>query len=127
MARGGWSRSPAGFAKIIEADLTDMVKEITLEAFGMIIRLSPVDTGAFRANNRLSVGGADDSYSEAETGMANQAEARATIQALRVPFTTIYITNSLPYAVALEEGGSQQAPAGVYAVTANNLRERYSR
>lgn len=127
MARRGWSRSLSGFVRQVERDLTERMQEIVLDAFGMIIRLSPVDTGAFRGNNRLSIGAPSDSYDLSATGTENERQAQATMQALRVPFTVAYITNNLPYAEKLESGSSQQAPAGVYAVAANSLREKYGR
>lgn len=37
------------------------------------------------------------------------------------PFTTVYIHNSLPYALRLENGWSTQAPTGMVAVTVNSL------
>lgn len=122
-----WSRPLSGFARQVERDLSDRVREIALDAFGMIIRLSPVDTGAFRGNNRMSIGSPDESYDLSATGTENERQAKAVMQALRVPFTTVYIQNNLPYADSLERGSSTQAPQGVYAVTSNNLREKYGR
>lgn len=127
MATYSWNVDPQKFIQVAENDLTDMVKTISLDAFGMLIRMSPVDTGAFRGNHRLTIGQASDSYDTSSTGTTNQTEAQARIAALNVPFTTVYIQNNLPYANRLENGWSQQAPTGVYANTFNSISQKYGR
>ena len=127
MARYSWDIDPQKFIQVAENDLTDMVKTISLDAFGMIIRMSPVDTGAFRGNHRLTIDKQSDNYNLTSTGTTNQTQARARIAAINAPFTVVYIQNSLPYAERLENGWSQQAPTGVYANTYNSISQKYGR
>tara|TARA_B100000929_G_scaffold168049_1_gene133075 strand:+ start:141 stop:554 length:414 start_codon:yes stop_codon:yes gene_type:complete len=132
--RKGWSKSLSGFARQVERDLTDMQKRVATEALQMVILGSPVDSGAFRGNHRVSVGSPDTSFDESAVasqppkgGMDNETFNReaAKIAPMHVPFTVIYIQNNLPYAERIEVGSSDQAGEGVYAVAANTLREKY--
>lgn len=126
MAGATWDIDPASFAGVAEDDLLTMVRIITLDAFGMIITMSPVDTGRYRGNHRLTIGSPSDATT-GNTGLSNQTEAQSDIAALHVPYTTVYIQNGLPYAEVLENGSSTQAPAGIYQVTFNSMAQRYGR
>lgn len=137
MARGGWSRAPSGFAEIVEADLTQHVKRVAAEGLQMVISGSPVDTGSYRANHRVSVGspdnGVDTDAAQASpgrgsfTGVASYEDGMQKIAALNVPFTTVFIQNNIAHGTAIENGSSDQAGEGVYSVAANSLREKYGR
>lgn len=126
MAGATWSIDPSKFIGVAEDDLLTMVRIITLDAFGVIIRMSPVDTGRYRGNHRLTVGQPSDATTN-NTSLSNQSEAQSTIAALNVPYTTVYIQNGLPYAEALENGSSTQAPQGVYETTFNSMGQKYGR
>lgn len=86
-------------------------KKVTMEAFGQLIRTSPVDTGRFRANWNCAVGIPDTSTREA-TSSGGEIEALGKLGALK-PYGITYLDNALPYAEALENGSSRQAPAGM--------------
>jgi len=82
---------------------------------GVIFR-SPVDTGRFRNNWQLTLG--RPARGEVNAGGYFQAAASGTARALQAkPGQDIWITNNVPYAEALEEGHSGQAPAGVVGPT----------
>lgn len=119
----GWSKPLSGFAREVEQEQNRRLRATALQALSGVIERSPVDTGAFRGNNRLTVGSRDDGYNLEATGRYNEQQAQARIAATREPFTVIYIQNNLPYAEELENGSSTQAPQGVYAITFNSLRE----
>lgn len=93
-------------------------RETTLLALASIVSKSPVDTGRFRGNWQT----APDAPPSGEVGppykdgTALAVEANARLRDLK-PFGTTYITNNLPYAERLENGYSQQAPAGMVALT----------
>lgn len=131
MARKGWSKSLSGFAREVEQTQNKRLRAAALQALTGVIERSPVDTGAFRSNNRVSVGSPDDGYDESATdatGDATQAEGLQIIGQVRDAFGVIYVQNNLPYAEALENGHSKnQAPSGVYAITFNDLREGIDR
>ena len=122
MARKGWSKSLSGFAREVEAEQNKRLRATDLQALNGVIERSPVDTGAFRGNNWLTVGERDDGYNLDANGIYNQQQANARLAAIKSGFEVIYIQNNLPYAEKLENGSSTQAPAGVYAITFDNLR-----
>ena len=122
-----WDSNPTEFLRTVESDMTSMVKEITLYAFGQLIHLSPVDTGAYRSNHRLTLGAPDDGYDTSITDQRNLAQAKDEVARLKIPYTVAYLQNSLPYAPALEGGSSEQAPGGVYGVAFNSILEKYGR
>jgi hypothetical protein len=98
--------------------------------------MSPVDKGLYRASHTLTIyePSAAAPYGEDATGgkMAKEAgeqmqKALATLaDGLKIPNKglSVFITNNLTYASALEHGSSLQAPAGVYALV-EKLAEHY--
>lgn len=126
MAKRGWSTPPSLFAGVVEEQLSQRVRVIAIALLNEIVLRSPVDTGRFRGNNIVSVG------TPVYTNTVNVDPSGAeTIQAgVRAvtglePYTQVFIQNNLPYAVPLEDGHSQQAPAGIYAVSFNGVAEAY--
>jgi hypothetical protein len=96
------------------------MREATVQAIEEIVKLSPVDTGLFRANWQFSAG-------SPATGVVNRldptgsgtiasesSKARATLRYN----SNAYFVNNLPYAQALEYGSSRQAPHGMIRLTA---------
>lgn len=75
-----------------------------------VIARSPVDTGRYRASHQSSEG-------EPSTAIGPGTQLRIT-QA----YGRSYLANNLPYAVPLENGHSKQAPAGVYAISIEEVR-----
>ncbi|MFZ5669125.1 MAG: HK97 gp10 family phage protein [Pseudomonadota bacterium] len=97
----------------------EVVRGVTLELASRIIVRSPVDTGRFRANWRLGVGGPVSGTLET-TDKDGQGALSGVAAALpqRAAGTVLYLTNNLPYAWRLENGWSGQAPIGMVAITA---------
>lgn len=132
-----WKNRPTGYARQVEQEQNKRLRATALQAFTGILERSPVDTGAFRGNNVLSVGSREDGYTLDATGDYNQQQADARLSRVTSAFEVIYVQNNLPYAETIEFGGftykpagkttpagySIQAPKGVYSVTFNNLRE----
>ena len=104
------------FAKVtVPAAHGALVKKIAFELFTRIVLKTPVDTGRARANWSVSLG----APSGAQTGMTDKA-GEATIAAGVTDINSaepmqqvIWLENNLPYIEALEDGHSQQAPAGM--------------
>lgn len=122
-----WKNKPTDFIKVIEQDLTQTQKKIVVEVLQGVVMSSPVDTGAFRGNHRVSVGSIDQSANESEkdkSGTGTIAKGLQNLITLR-PFQTVYISNSLLYALRLENGWSKQAPVGVYKTTFNYIVQKY--
>ena len=58
------------------------------------------------------------------SGARTLAAAILALQGLR-PFQNIFFSNPVPYAQVLEEGSSSQAPAGMVAITLQELRTEF--
>ena len=55
----GWSKSPTAFIKVVEQDLGQRRHQIAVEALAAVVAGSPEDSGASRANHRVSIDGVD--------------------------------------------------------------------
>jgi len=125
MAKRGWSKSLSGFPREVEAEQNKRLRATALQALTGVIERSPVKSGAFRGNNTVSVGQPDRSYdldAQDKTGSKALGEGMRIIGRVDKAFDVIYVSNNLPYSEELEGGSSTQAPAGVYAITFDNLR-----
>lgn len=121
----GWKKRPTGFIPVAEGELNAMTRAIALQVLTGVIERSPVDSGAFRGNNTVSVNTVDASFDTLKVdkpGQATIAAGASEIGVARNPYQIIYIQNNLPYSEKLEDGYSGQAPNGVYQVTFDSLR-----
>ncbi|MFV0891286.1 HK97 gp10 family phage protein [Pseudomonas kurunegalensis] len=128
MARSrGWSTPPGLFAGVVEEALTQRVRVIALAMLNEIVLRSPVDTGRFRGNNIVSVGApVYTSTANADKSGGETIQRGLSVMTGLEPYTQVFIQNNLVYSVALENGHSQQAPAGIYAVSFNSVSQAYS-
>ena len=99
----------------IEGELEDFVSEslrsIAASFFNNVTVASPVDTGMFRANWVVGFGSPDTSTTDSTNFSANLNKELNAIQQANLNFdSVIYFNNNLPYAVALNNGSSEQAP-----------------
>lgn len=113
----------------INADLSQVVRSTVLRLFARIIKLSPVDTGAYRGSHQIANREPDQKegllkspYQPGQDPIAATSWADAKAAKKPVGWTwkpgdgSIWIFNNVPYAERLENGWSPQAPAGVYNV-----------
>lgn len=99
-------------------------RKIFTELSRRIIMRTPVDTGRARANWMPAVGAPDLSTTEGRDPNGSTSVANATLVALQVGMDqTLYLTNALPYIQRLEDGWSQQAPAGMVKLSALEFRQ----
>lgn len=103
----------------MKADL--VVKKLAIELFKLIVLKTPVDTGRARASWNLSAGIIDTSVEPSGEYEKGQALAKARLSNLPGNFRVIWITNSLPYIIALEHGHSTQAPAGMVGLSVEEI------
>lgn len=130
----------ARFARVVDVTLEIALRKTVFDLFNKIVRKSPVDSGAFRASHKIGIntivegeepGGkpakGNKGTISANKATADELAARQTTRLAQVrPYDTVYVSNSLPYAVIIEYGGyskgprtttkgfSKQAPRGVY-------------
>jgi uncharacterized protein CbrC (UPF0167 family) len=100
-----------------EKAVTRVVRGLTLDIVADLQEKTPVDTGWARANWIPNIGGR---FSDSPVGqrikgsidVATQQTAIATIATQFQVGPPIHITNNVPYIQKLNQGTSQQAPAG---------------
>ena len=98
-----------------------ILRGTSLGLFKRIVKRTPVDTGRLRANWQIDINSvpAKELKSNDLDGDGRQTVARETSKLGKNKIEdTIYLANNLPYAVAMEEGGSKtQAPQGMVRVS----------
>jgi len=106
-----WSQDLNALAAKTGMRLDTVIRKATFEIFTAAVRMSPVDTGRFRANWNVSYGTADMGTTDSIGQGRGFAEAA---KSLSLPVGgVVYLTNGLPYARRLEYGWSKQAPYGM--------------
>ncbi len=110
----------------IGIEVTLVVKKLAFDIFADVVAGTPVDTGRAMNNWMMSLGTPsrrviEQGGSKGSVRSTKRAEAAATVVGL-TPFSTVWISNNLPYIAELEEGSSDQAPRGwVEAAIHNNV------
>ena len=112
--------------KIVPEKAERRIRRIAMACYQEIVNASPVDEGTFRANWRVGFGAInrdfDNTLTEKDIAQ-NTSQAFAMIGSQpNLLGTTIFISNSAPYAVRLENGYSRQAPAGVVGPVIRNIK-----
>jgi hypothetical protein len=98
--------------------MDQIVRKVALELFTRIIYKTPVDTGRARANWQVAIGTPAAGTVEIDDKSGNATVSKATAKSAGFKAgDTIYLANNLPYIRRLEDGYSQQAPAGMVTLT----------
>ena len=104
-----------GVDRFVERQVTRITLHITAD----LIMHTPVDTGWARANWVPRIGqpfettaGARPRSGSTFQGGGEQATGQAAVLRYKLPQGMVHITNNAPYIEALNEGHSQQEPAG---------------
>lgn len=116
------------FAEKAGAKAEVAVRKVALEVYSSVVLKSPVDTGRFRGNWNISMGGFDRTVnpdSLDKTGTKGINTAAVTIS--RYQGGKIFISNNLPYSRRLENGYSKQAPAGMVRITVVEFQDMVDR
>jgi hypothetical protein len=91
-------------------------RRIALDVFGRVIKRTPVDTGRLRGNWQTTVA----RPAEGEVDVRGRAQTRDEARVITDLWGgegSVFLTNNLPYAEAIEMGHSQQAPSGMVRIT----------
>jgi len=122
-----------------ERKMDTSVRMIALKIFAQIVLKSPVDSGRFRSNWQVSIGSVPSGTQEGnEFPQGDAVDVKGPIYYAKLSGgeatlfganagDTIYFANNLPYARRLEDGYSQQAPAGMVALTVQQFQSIVSR
>lgn len=119
----------SGAIKAFQSKANDRARRAAIavaeDIHGNVVALSPVDSGRYRANNRISL---NDLPGDAT--MSVDVDGGATISAGKDVLSrfsvgdTVFLFNNVPYSVAIEYGNSEQAPHGVYRLGIQRTLER---
>ena len=92
----------------------DRVRKLALDIAANLIETTPVDTGWARSNWVPSVGSPYDNPVGTREGLDRgpQQSGMAEIGSYQVSLGPVFISNNVPYIQILNDGHSQQAPAG---------------
>lgn len=102
---------------------TELVaRKVMLDLFSRVIMKSPVDTGRFRANWNVGYGSADKTTSNATDNSLGRVTKEISTAKIG---GSIYLSNSLPYSIRLENGWSGQAPAGMVRLSLVEITNQY--
>lgn len=136
------------------ARVYQIAAEVAIQALADAQTISPVDTGLYRAAHDLTINepsGYNPSTAASAASKAHAAglpapaagvagslldpstqtaTAASRLESFRSQFKgtmTIFLTNNLQYAWALENGHSQQAPHGVYGIVRQRAIENFKK
>ena len=121
-----WKNKPTNFALEVVKNADDHLKKIVGETLQQVIVRSPVMDGEFRASHKVTLDSHQNSY---EKGFDLSGGATLS-EGLKVASTAkigglVYIQTLSPYGTRLENGWSQQAPNGVYALSFQSVVSKY--
>ena len=121
-----WKNKPTNFALEVVKNADDHLKKIVGETLQQVIVRSPVVSGEFRASHKVTLDSRQNSY---EKGFDLSGDATLA-EGLKVASTAkigglVYIQSLSPYGTRLENGWSQQAPNGVYALSFQSVVSKY--
>lgn len=107
-----WKNPPSKFKKEVRGDINSEAKRIGLKILRSLTVISPVKTGRFKANWIVGIKKRvrSTTTSTDKGGGPTFAKGSPKINSKNLG-DTIFISNNLPYAKALNDGSSQQAPA----------------
>jgi hypothetical protein len=101
-----------------------VVRKTALELQSGMIEMSPVDTGRFKGNWQVGIGGVNPAANDEPDKSGASVLGRTQVAlATWKPGQSIWLTNSLAYAQRLEDGSSRQAPSGMVKLTVQSYAE----
>ena len=121
-----WKNKPSNFTLEVLKNADDHLKKIVGETLQQVIVRSPVMDGEFRASHKVTLDSPQNSY---EKGFDLSVGATLA-EGLKVASTAkigglVYVQTLSPYGTRLENGWSQQAPLGVFALSFQSVVSKY--
>lgn len=121
-----WTNKPTNFALNVLKDADDHLKKIVGDTLQQVIVRSPVMDGEFRASHKVTLDSPQNSYEKGFdlSGSTTLAEGLKVASTVKIG-GLVYIQSLSPYGTRLENGWSQQAPNGVYALSYQSVASKY--
>ena len=122
----GWKNKPSNFAIEVLKDIDTHHKKIIGETLQQVITRSPVMDGEFRASHKVTLASPQNTYEKGFdlSGGATLAEGLKVASTAKIG-GLVYVQTLSPYGTRLENGWSQQAPNGVYALSYQSVASKY--
>ena len=122
----GWKNKPSNFALEVLKNADDHLKKIIGETLQQVIVRSPVMDGEFRASHKVTLDRPQNAYEKGFdlSGGATLAEGLKVASTAKIG-GLVYIQSLSAYGTRLENGWSQQAPNGVYALSFQSVVSKY--
>jgi hypothetical protein len=97
-----------------------VIRKSTIELFGQVIKMTPVDTGRARGNWQCTVGSpaTDETDRLDKVGSSVMSEVTQTVPKAG---SVVWLSNNVPYIRKLEYGSSTQAPGGMVRIAIQNF------
>ena len=126
------SKTPEQFARrlhilaeAVKANTLKNVKRAAIAADQAAVLATPVDTGRARANWLVSIGAPNYETTTSTEANAALTQGRFTAGTYKLGAGGIFITNSVPYIVALDKGHSKQNPEGMTEAAIQAARRQF--
>ena len=121
-----WTNKPTNFALDVVKNADDHLKKIVGETLQQVIVRSPVMDGEFRASHKVTLDRPQNAYEKGFdlSGGATLAEGLKGASTAKIG-GLVYIQTLSPYGTRLENGWSQQAPNGVFALAFQSVASKY--
>lgn len=121
-----WKNKPTNLVLGVLRDVDTHHKKIICDIIQQVIVRSPVMDGEFRASHKVTLDAPQNAY---EKGF-DLSGGKTLAEGLKVASTAkigglVYVQTNSPYGDKLENGHSQQAPNGVYALSFRYVCEKY--
>ncbi|MFW1959179.1 hypothetical protein [Acinetobacter johnsonii] len=121
-----WKNKPTNFALTALKDADQHVQKIVGEVLQQVITRSPVMDGEYRASHKVTLDSPQIAYEKGFdlSGGATLAEGLKVASTAKIG-GLVYIQSLSPYGTRLENGWSQQAPNGVFALAFQSVASKY--
>ena len=122
----GWKNKPTNFALEVMKSADSHLKKIVGETLQQVITRSPVMDGEYRASHKVTLDSPQSTYQKGFdlSGGATLSEGLKVASTAKIG-GLVYIQTLSPYGTRLENGWSQQAPNGVYALSFQSVVSKY--
>jgi len=121
-----WKNKPTNLVLGVLRDVEVHHKKIIGETLQQVITRSPVMDGEFRASHKVTLASPQNTYEKGFdlSGGATLAEGLKVASTAKIG-GLVYVQTLSPYGTRLENGWSQQAPNGVYALSFQSVVSKY--
>lgn len=103
-----------------------VIRKSTIQLFGQVIKMTPVDTGRAKGNWQCTIGSPTSSEIERDDGSRSQSLSSSkayadVVKTVPPAGNVVWLANNVPYIRKLEYGSSKQAPDGMVRIAIQNF------